>query len=35
MTKILSEFQRRKLVERDGRRYVLINVSGLRRLAGL
>jgi CRP/FNR family transcriptional regulator, cyclic AMP receptor protein len=35
VTRILSEFQRRKLVERDGRRYVLTNVGGLRRLAGL
>ena len=35
VTRILSDFQRRRLVERDGRRYVLINVSGLRKLAGL
>lgn len=35
VTRILSDFQRRKLVERDGRRYVLTNVAGLRRLAGL
>jgi CRP-like cAMP-binding protein len=35
VTRILSEFQRRKLVERDGRRYALTSVSGLRRLAGL
>ena len=35
VTRILSEFQRRKLVERDGRRYALTNVQGLRRLAGL
>jgi CRP/FNR family cyclic AMP-dependent transcriptional regulator len=35
ITRILSDFQRRRLVERDGRRYVLINVAGLRRLAGL
>ncbi len=35
VTRILSEFQRRGLVERDGRRYVLKNVSGLERLAGL
>jgi CRP/FNR family transcriptional regulator, cyclic AMP receptor protein len=35
VTRILSEFQRRKLVRRDGRRYVLVNISGLRRLAGL
>jgi CRP/FNR family transcriptional regulator, cyclic AMP receptor protein len=35
VTRILSEFQRRGLVERDGRRYVLKSVQGLRRLAGL
>ena len=35
VTRILSDFQRRRLVTRDGRRYVLTNVSGLRRLAGL
>jgi CRP/FNR family cyclic AMP-dependent transcriptional regulator len=35
VTRILSEFQKRGLVERDGRRYVLKNVSGLRRLAAL
>jgi CRP-like cAMP-binding protein len=35
VTRILSEFQRRNLVERDGRRYVLTSVAGLRRLAGL
>ncbi|HJP66802.1 MAG TPA: Crp/Fnr family transcriptional regulator [Actinomycetota bacterium] len=35
VTRILSDFQRRKLVERDGRRYVLTNVGGLARLAGL
>jgi CRP-like cAMP-binding protein len=35
VTRILSEFQRRGLVERDGRRYVLKNVAGLSRLAGL
>ena len=35
VTRILSELQRRKLVARDGRRYVLTNVAGLRRLAGL
>ena len=35
VTRILSEFQRRGLVDRDGRRYVLKNVDGLRRLAGL
>ncbi|HEX9313319.1 MAG TPA: Crp/Fnr family transcriptional regulator [Actinomycetota bacterium] len=35
VTRILSEMQRRKLVARDGRRYVLTNVAGLRRLAGL
>jgi CRP/FNR family transcriptional regulator, cyclic AMP receptor protein len=35
ITRILTDFQRRRLVERDGRRYVLTNVAGLRRLAGL
>ena len=35
VTRILSEFQRRGLVHRDGRRYVLASVDGLRRLAGL
>jgi CRP/FNR family cyclic AMP-dependent transcriptional regulator len=35
VTRILSEFQRRGLVYRDGRRYVLKDVAGLGRLAGL
>ena len=35
VTRILSDFQRRRLVKRDGKRYVLTNVSGLRRLASL
>jgi CRP/FNR family cyclic AMP-dependent transcriptional regulator len=35
VTRILSEFQRRGLVDRDGRRYVLQDVAGLGRLAGL
>jgi CRP/FNR family transcriptional regulator, cyclic AMP receptor protein len=35
VTRILSEFAKRGLVERDGRRYVLKNVAGLRRVAGL
>jgi CRP/FNR family cyclic AMP-dependent transcriptional regulator len=35
VTRILSDFQRRGLVERVGRRYVLNNIAGLRRLAGL
>jgi CRP/FNR family transcriptional regulator, cyclic AMP receptor protein len=35
VTRILSEFQRRGLVTRQGRRYVLANIAGLRRLAGL
>jgi CRP/FNR family cyclic AMP-dependent transcriptional regulator len=35
VTRILSEFQRRGLVTREGRRYVLGNMDGLRRLAGL
>jgi CRP/FNR family transcriptional regulator, cyclic AMP receptor protein len=35
VTRILSEFQRRGLVDREGRRYVLNDVAGLGRLAGL
>jgi CRP/FNR family transcriptional regulator, cyclic AMP receptor protein len=35
VTRILSEFQRRGLVERRERRYVLKNVAGLRRLAAV
>jgi CRP-like cAMP-binding protein len=35
VTRILSEFQRRGLIDREGRRYVLLNVKGLSRLAGL
>jgi CRP/FNR family transcriptional regulator, cyclic AMP receptor protein len=35
VTRILSDFQRRRLVKRDGKRYVLTNVTGLRRLASL
>lgn len=35
VTRILSEFHRRGLVAREGRRYVLRDVAGLRRLAGL
>lgn len=35
VTRILSELQRRGLVERADRRYVLKNVQGLSRLAGL
>jgi CRP-like cAMP-binding protein len=35
VTRILSEFQRRGLVEKIERRYVLNNVTGLRRLAQL
>jgi CRP-like cAMP-binding protein len=35
VTRILSEFQRRELVVREGRRYVLKDVTGLRRLAAL
>jgi CRP/FNR family transcriptional regulator, cyclic AMP receptor protein len=35
VTRILSEFQKRGLVARDGRRYILKNVTGLRRLAAL
>lgn len=35
VTRILSELQRRGFVKRDGRRYVLVDIDGLRRLAGL
>jgi len=35
VTRILSEMQRRGYVERDGRRFVLQNISGLAKLAGL
>ncbi len=35
VTRILSEFQRRGLVKRNGRRYVLADIGGLSRLAGL
>jgi CRP/FNR family transcriptional regulator, cyclic AMP receptor protein len=35
VTRILSEFQRRGLVDRDGRRYVLKDVKALRKLAGV
>jgi CRP-like cAMP-binding protein len=35
VTRILSEFQRRGLVTRDARRYVLKDINGLRRLAGV
>lgn len=35
VTRVLSEFQRRGLVEKDGRRYVLVKVDGLARIAGL
>jgi CRP-like cAMP-binding protein len=35
VTRILSEMQRRGFVERDGRRFVLRNISGLAKLAGL
>ncbi|HMC37469.1 MAG TPA: Crp/Fnr family transcriptional regulator [Actinomycetota bacterium] len=35
VTRILSEFQRRGLVARDGHRYLLRNVAGLGRMAGL
>ena len=35
VTRILTELQKRGLVRRDGRRYELRNVAGLRRLAGL
>ncbi len=35
VTRILTELQKRGLVRRDGRRYELRKVAGLRRLAGL
>ena len=35
VTRVLSEFQRRGLVERDGKRYVLVKVSGLAKIAAL
>ena len=35
VTRVLSEFQRRGLIDRDGRRYVLKRVDGLRRLASI
>jgi CRP-like cAMP-binding protein len=35
VTRILSEFQRRGLVEREGRRFQLRNIAGLAKLAGL
>jgi len=35
VTRILSELQRRGIVERDGRRFVLRKISGLARLAGV
>jgi CRP-like cAMP-binding protein len=35
VTRILSDFQRRGYVERDGRRFVLRKISGLARLAGV
>jgi CRP/FNR family transcriptional regulator/CRP/FNR family cyclic AMP-dependent transcriptional regulator len=35
VTRILSDLQRRGLVERDGRRFVLKRIGGLARLAGV
>lgn len=35
VTRVLSEFQRRSLLQRDGKRYVLKKVDGLARIAGL
>jgi CRP-like cAMP-binding protein len=35
VTRVLSEFQRRGLIGRDGRRFVLKKVPGLAKLAGL
>jgi CRP-like cAMP-binding protein len=35
VTRILSDFQRRGFIERDGKRFVLKRISGLAKLAGL
>ena len=35
VTRVISEFQRRGLLERDGKRYVLKKVDDLARIAGL
>jgi len=35
VTRILSDFQRRGLIEREGKRFVLKKISGLAKLAGL
>jgi CRP-like cAMP-binding protein len=35
VTRILSDFQRRGFVERDGRRFVLLKINGLAKLASL
>jgi CRP/FNR family transcriptional regulator, cyclic AMP receptor protein len=35
VTRVLSEFQRRGLVDKDGRRYVLLKVDALAKIAGL
>ena len=35
VTRILSDFQRRGFIERDGKRFVLNRISGLAKLAGL
>ena len=35
VTRVLSDFQRRGLLERDGKRYVLLKVGGLTKIAGL
>jgi CRP/FNR family transcriptional regulator, cyclic AMP receptor protein len=35
VTRILSDFQRRGFVEREGKRFVLMKISGLAKLAGL
>jgi CRP/FNR family transcriptional regulator/CRP/FNR family cyclic AMP-dependent transcriptional regulator len=35
VTRVLSEFQRRGLVKRDGKRYVLVKTGGLARIANL
>jgi CRP/FNR family transcriptional regulator/CRP/FNR family cyclic AMP-dependent transcriptional regulator len=35
VTRVLSEFQRRGLIRKDGRRFILSGVDGLSRIAGL
>ena len=35
VTRILSDLQRRGIIERDGRRFVLCRIDGLAKLAGV